>query len=114
MLLVVCGVLLNLHFIVSALMIAQWPSAYWNSSAGYSPTAQLGVVMNIAARPLPLLAYLLALWLLLPGSLDVMSGTGPGASATRRRVALGVAVTLGAALALFHLYMLFWGPLLGW
>ena len=73
------------------------------------PSPKLGWAMAIAARPLPLLVYLLVLWPLLPGSLNVMSGNNSSQKQSRRRMALSLSVVVGAVFIAFHLYIMFIG-----
>lgn len=79
--------------------------AYWNTSAAMHPSAKLGLAMAIAARPLPLLVYLLLLWPILPGAVDVMSGP----SKRFHPLALIIAIVAGTAFVAFHLWMMFVG-----
>jgi hypothetical protein len=64
--------------IVTAMFIqwnvnAQWtPGRFFSSYESFSPSVKTGVVMAIANRPGPLLCYLLGLWFVLPGSLEVL------------------------------------------
>jgi hypothetical protein len=85
----------------------QYPSAYWNTSAEFRPNAKTGLIMAIAARPLPLLVYLIALWPILPGSINVMLGPQP--TTRRRNCASILAITIGTLFVLFNLCMTFVG-----
>lgn len=104
--LLVWSLLICVHELFMNLM--HWPIHY-DDSHRFLPNYKLGVLMAITARPLPLLAYLLVLWPLLPGSIDVMTGKNEVSLRNRRRMALMIAVTAGIAFAGLHMYMLFSG-----
>jgi len=53
--------------------------------------------------------YLLILWPLLPGSLEVMSGCDNSPKHKRSRIALGIAVAAAVVIVAFHLTMLLVG-----
>jgi hypothetical protein len=65
--------------------------------------------MKIAARPLPLFMYLLALWPFLPGSLNILAGCSPSVAQKHSRMALGLGVAVASVFITFHLGMLFIG-----
>ena len=50
----------------------QWPNRFWNTHAEFNPSLKTGIIMKIAARPTPLLAYLIPISLLLPATIDVV------------------------------------------
>jgi hypothetical protein len=108
-LLLVWCLLGGLHAVVREWTDAQYPLAYWNTSSTKYPSPKLGVAMQIAALPLPLLMYLLTLWPILPGSLNIMAGCGPSVAQKRSRVALGLAIAAASVFIAFHLGMLFIG-----
>jgi hypothetical protein len=87
----------------------QWPGRFWNTSMEFYPSLKTGIVMNIAAKPWPLLGYLLAWGLLLPGTTPaLLSIVGPQL-ASRKRFCLALSVAVGTHFLLFHLLLLFWG-----
>jgi hypothetical protein len=100
------------HRYVFGLTHSQWPDAYWNTSMLSQPSPKLGVAMAITARPLPLLAYLLVLWPILPGSLDAMLALGGSRAAARRRTCFALSISAGTVFAAFHLWMMFVGSFL--
>ncbi len=88
---------------------SQWPSAFWNTSGEFNPSFKTGVAMAISAKPLPLLCYLVPLWLILPGTgTALMTVIGPG-SPKKEHVSLLISVTAGVAFVVFHLSMIFVG-----
>ncbi|MGV3774392.1 MAG: hypothetical protein ACO1QB_15940 [Verrucomicrobiales bacterium] len=84
---------------------AQWPAAYWDTSRGFFPTAKTGLVMGIAANPIPLLIYLCCLWPLLPGASEVINKTMPS-FIHRWPVVRCLFATL---FLIFHLWIIFVG-----
>lgn len=51
----------------------QWPLRFYQSDFAFDPSAKLGVILNVAARPLPLLCFLLCIIPILPASVDGLS-----------------------------------------
>ncbi len=76
---------------------------YWHA---WRPSTKLGLAMSIAARPLPLLAYLLMLWSLLPGSREVLIRLLPP---DRKKTASGICIAAGMVFVVFHLILMFVG-----
>jgi len=62
--------------------------------------------MAIAARPLPLLVYLLGLWPLLPGSMAVITACASPQTPLRRRMCVAFAVAVGCVFVVFHVGMI--------
>jgi hypothetical protein len=106
-LLITWSLLTAFHFYVSVTFHGQYPGAYWNTSQRIFPTLKTGVAMAIAAQPLPLLAYLLAFWFVLPGSLEMALGRSP--SNTRRRWTFVVLASWAALFVAFNALLVFWG-----
>jgi hypothetical protein len=77
LLLLAWGFLAGFHFEILRYAMAQYPQAHWNTSMSFHPSLKLGFIMGIAARPVPLVAYLLSLWPLLPGFREVLSRAMP-------------------------------------
>lgn len=77
LLLAAWGFLVGFHFEILRFAMTQFPQAYWNASMGFHPSLKLGFIMGIAARPVPLVAYLFSLWPLLPGFREVLSRAMP-------------------------------------
>ncbi|MDD5707287.1 MAG: hypothetical protein PHR35_15290 [Kiritimatiellae bacterium] len=105
-LLLVWVLLWGFHTVVRHWTDAQYPMAYWNTSGQMHPSPKLGLAMAITALPLPLLAYLVFLWPILPGSAEVLTQRLPEG---RRRFAFAICVVAGTVFALFHLCMMFVG-----
>jgi len=108
-LLLVWCLLGGLHAVVREWTDEQYPLAYWNTSSTKCPSLKLGLAMKIAALPLPLLMYLVALWPLLPGSLNILTGGSPSVAQKHSRIALGFSVAVAVVFITFHLAMLFIG-----
>jgi len=102
----VWALLWGFHAVVRNWTDTQYPMAYWNTSARMHPSPKLGLVMAITALPLPLLAYLVFLWPILPGSAELLTRLFADG---RRRIALAISVVAGTAVAVFHLCMMFIG-----
>jgi len=98
-----------LHWYIYGHAHSQWPDAYWKSYMLMRPSPKLGLAMAIAARPLPLLCYLLVLWPILPGSLDAMLALGGSQTLGRRRACFVLSILAGTVFAAFHFYMMFVG-----
>jgi hypothetical protein len=94
------------HAVVLHWTANQFPTAYWNTSAQMHPSPQLGLIMAIAAQPLPLWGYLLVLWPLLPGSAEMVIKRF---HERRRRLALAICIAAGTVSVLFHLFFIFSG-----
>jgi len=102
-LILVWGLLAGFHPVA----IAWTNPAAWGGTYRLCPSAKLGLAMAVAAQPVPLLLYLLALWPILPGSKEVLiRAFSPG-----RRIADVLAIVFGTVVVFFHLYMLFVGYL---
>ena len=97
-----------LHTFIRHLFITQWPSAYWNSTAGFNPSYKLGLLLNIAAKPIPLLVYLLALWPVLPASPDVLCRWF-GKTSSKKHICSLCVIVCGIILISFHVWI-FIGP----
>jgi len=65
--------------------------------------------MAIAALPLPLLAYLIALWPILPGSLEILTNK----LGAKSRAGLITCITTGVVFLVFNLWLIL-GPLVGY
>ncbi len=98
-------------FIVIWVIHSFFHEFFWTQAGRtfYPPSVKLVIAMAVTARPLPLLVYLLFLWPLLPGSMQVLAGVEPSATPTRRKRAYAWAVTSGILFAGFHLHMVFFG-----
>ncbi len=90
------------HAAIMKLTESQYPLAYWISTAYQCPSPKLGLAMAIAARPLPLLAYLVTLWPLLPGSLNVVDVWMRSQSPLRQRLARALAIAAGCLFVVGH------------
>lgn len=88
----------GLHAIVRHNTDTQYPEAFWNSSMRACPSPKLGIVMAIAALPLPLMAYLAILWPILPGSVEILTRLFP----KHRRLPLVISVIAGITIVMFH------------
>ena len=102
----VWGLMTGLHEYVLEFTSSQFLDAYWYSLPDIAPCPNLGIAMTIAARPLPLLAYLTALWPLLPGSKELLMHW----FANRQRLALAISMAAGIAFVGFHLALIAMGP----
>lgn len=105
-LLLAWALLMGVHEVVLNWTSTQYPAAYWNTSSALQPSKKLGIIMSIAARPLPLMVYLLILWPLLPGSKDVLARAFTPA---RQWIASSCCVSAGVAIAVLHGWMMFVG-----
>jgi hypothetical protein len=105
-LLLAWSLLWGVHAVVTHWTSSQYPMAYWNTSMGMHPSPKLGIAMAVAALPLPLLAYLGALWPVLPGSKEVLARAFAWKA---RRTALVVSVAAGTVFVVLHLGMMFIG-----
>ena len=86
----------------------QWPGRFWNTSSGFNPSRKTGIIMNIAARPVPLLAYLAPFSLLLPGTLEtILRRISP--PSTRLRLQTGLLLLVSILMLSAHVYLAFVG-----
>jgi hypothetical protein len=89
MLLLVWSLLWVFHTLILMIIGNQLDNFRWSTEL-YRPSAKLGIALAIAAYPLPLLVYLFVLWLILPGSYSIISGSPGSQSITRRRISLAL------------------------
>jgi hypothetical protein len=88
---------------------SQWPGRFWNTSSEFNPSFKTGVIMAIAAQPLPLMLYLIALWWVLPGSSSALAAISGTCTAKRKQNYHLVSTIVGIAFLIFHLIMVFVG-----
>jgi hypothetical protein len=55
----------------SPAVVFEWTP--WYHAPGNYPSAKLGVILNVAARPMPLLCFFLCIATILPSTVDVVS-----------------------------------------
>ena len=109
LLLAVWCLLSGLHYLMLYMTRTQWPMAYWQSTAANDPSPKTGIAMAIAAKPIPLLAYFLLLWPILPGSVEATRALVRRWPRWERRVCYALLALGGLAAVVFHLYMVFVG-----
>ena len=87
----------------------QWPGRFWNTSHQFYPGLKTAIIVNIAAKPLPLLAYLIAVSSILPGTLDSVLDRFVNPP-IRRRIQLVLFLLAAVLVLLIHIYLSFIGP----
>lgn len=103
------GFLVFVHNRLSWMVHTQWPEAFWSTHAEANPSLKTGLVMAIAAKPLPLLAYLMVLLWILPGFAEAVAVLGGPRMQARRSDLLRIAICAASVFVAFHLAMIFWG-----
>jgi hypothetical protein len=96
------------YYVFHSFNDGQWPSRFWNTSALFVPNLKTAIIVNIAAKPLPLLAYLVLLSLVLPATIDAIlhrAVTPP----IRLRIQPTLSLTAAVVILLTHVYFAFIG-----
>lgn len=88
---------------------AQWPSRFWNTSSEFNPSVKTGIAMAIAAKPLPLLCYLLVLAMILPGTYRALILASGSRTAATERLFFAASIVAGVVFVGFHIWMIFVG-----
>ena len=105
----VWGFLLIVHHSLSWMVHTQWPGAFWSTHAAANPSAKAGLVMAIAASPLPLIAYLTVLLWILPGFAEAFAALGGSRMQSRKNLPLRIAICAASIFFMFHVALIFGG-----